>query len=125
MLKILNWQTLEHRRSQISLIMLYKIKNNLAAVSHHHLAETRNHFFVPYTRSQYHMNSYFPRTIRYWNGRMVSLTVSMPAPVTGLATVTFKKQSHFIFSSTGRRSIYVKYPFTCIVCACPYSSNIF
>ena len=42
MLHILNWQTLEHRRIQNSLIMLYKIKHQLVNVDHHHLTETRN-----------------------------------------------------------------------------------
>ena len=59
MLKVLNWQTLENRRIQNSLILLYKIKHNLVAVDHHHLTETKNlNFFIPYSRTRYHMNSY-------------------------------------------------------------------
>ena len=74
MLHILNWQTLEHRRIQNSLIMFYKIQNQLVNVDHHHLTETRNlKFFVPYSRTKYHMNSYFPRTIRYWNSLPYSI----------------------------------------------------
>ena len=61
MLKVLNWQTLENRRIQNLLILLYKIKHNLVAVDHHHLTETKNlNFFVPYSRTLYHMNSFFP-----------------------------------------------------------------
>ena len=41
MLKVLNWQTLENRRIQKLLILLYKIKHNLVAVDHHHLTETK------------------------------------------------------------------------------------
>ena len=77
MLKSLNWQTLEHRRIRNSLIMLLKIKFHLVAVDHHHLTETRNlNFFVPYSLNNYHMNSYFPRTIRYWNSLPYSLKAS-------------------------------------------------
>ena len=92
MLKSLNWQTLEHRRIQTSLIMLFKIKYQLVAVDHHHLTETRNlNFFVPYSRTNYHMNSYFPRTIRYWNSLPYSLkaSTSLCEFTSGLATVTF------------------------------------
>ena len=77
MLHILNLQTLEHRRIQNSLIMLYKIKHQLVNVDHNHLTETRNlKFFVPYSRTKYHMNSYFPRTIRYWNSLPYSIRAS-------------------------------------------------
>ena len=61
MLKILNWQTLENRRIQNSLILLYKTKYHLVAIDHFYLTETRNlNFFVPYSRTNYHMNSFFP-----------------------------------------------------------------
>ena len=92
MLKVLNWQTLENRRIQNSLILLYKIKHNLVAVDHHHLTETKNlNFFIPYSRTRYHMNSYFPRTIRQWNSLPYSLKASSSLGefTSGLATVTF------------------------------------
>ena len=92
MLHILNWQTLENRRIQNSLIMFYKIQNQLVNVDHHHLTETRNlRFFVPYSRTKYHMNSYFPRTIRYWNSLPYSIRASTTLCdfSTGPATVTF------------------------------------
>ena len=77
MLKVLNWQTLENRRIRNSLILLYEIKHNLVAVDHHHLTETKNlNFFIPYSRTRYHMNSYFPRTIRQWNSLPYSLKAS-------------------------------------------------
>ena len=61
MLKILNWQTLENRRIQNTLILLYKTKYHLVAIDHFYLIETRNlNFFVPYSRIKYHMNSFFP-----------------------------------------------------------------
>ena len=68
MIKDLNWQTLEQRRTQNSLIIFYKIKNNLISVDHHHLIQTRNiNCLIPQSRTQYHANSFFPRTIRLWN----------------------------------------------------------
>ena len=92
MLKILNWQTLENRRIQNSLILLSKIKHNLVAVDHHHLTETKNlNFFVPYSRTLYHMNSFFPRIIRHWNSLPYSVKASPSLGdfTSGLATVTF------------------------------------
>ena len=95
MLKVLNWQTLENRNS---LILLYKIKPNLVAVDHHHLSETKNlNFFIPYSRTRYHMNSYFPRTIRQWNSLPYSLKASSSLGefTSGLATITFKSSHQF------------------------------
>lgn len=92
MLQKLNWQTLEHRRLQNSLILLFKIKSNLVAVDHIYLTEIRNlNFFVPYSRTQYHMNSYFPRTIRYWNSLPCSIKASSSLGefTAGLATIKF------------------------------------
>jgi hypothetical protein len=68
MIKTLNWQTLEQRRHQTSLIVFYKIKYNLVNVDHHHLTPTRNlSYLIPHSRTQYFSNSFFPRTIRLWN----------------------------------------------------------
>ena len=92
MLKILNWQTLENRRIQNSLILLYKTKYRLVAIDHFCLTETRNlNFFVPYSRTKYHMNSFIPRTIRHWNSLPDSLkaSTSLFEFTTGLATVSF------------------------------------
>ena len=92
MLKILNWQTLENRRIQNSLILLYKTKYHLVAIDHFYLTETRNlNFFIPYSRTNYHMNSFFPRTIRHWNSLPDSLkaSTSLCEFNTGLATVSF------------------------------------
>ena len=92
MLKVLNWQTLETRRIQNSLILLYKIKHNIVAVDHHHLTETKNlNFFVPYSPTLYHMNTFFPRTIRHWNSLPYSVKASPSLGdfTSGLATVTF------------------------------------
>ena len=64
MLKALNWHTLEYRRNQSSLMYFYKIRNVLVHVDHHHLIPTRNlNYLIPHSNTQYHSNSYFPRTI--------------------------------------------------------------
>jgi len=69
MLQTLHWNTLAHRRMTNSLTMLYKIQHQLVNVDHCHLTPTRNlNFLIPQSRTQYHMTSFFPRTIRYWNG---------------------------------------------------------
>ena len=78
MLHNLHWQTLEHRRHQSALIMLYKISNNLVSVDHSHLIQSRNHnFIIPHSRTQYHSNSFFPRTIRLWNTLPTNIKASV------------------------------------------------
>ena len=73
----LNWQTLEHRRKISSVILLHKIQYSLVEIDHHHLTPTRNlNFLIPHSRTQYHSHSFFPRTIRLWNGLPVSLQAS-------------------------------------------------
>ena len=77
MLNTLKWQTLEQRRIYSSLIIFYKINNNLITVDHNHLIKTRGlDYAIPFSRTQYHMNSFFPRTIRYWNSLPVSVKSS-------------------------------------------------
>jgi len=77
MLNDLKWQTLEQHRNISNVTLLYKIQNNLVWVDHHHLTPTRNlNYLVPYSRTQYHSNSFFPRSIRLWNGLPVSLQAS-------------------------------------------------
>ena len=99
-LNTLNWQTLESRRIKSSLILLYKTKYQLVAIYHFYLTETRNlNFFVPYSRTKYHTNSIFPRTIRHWNSLPYSFKASpsLCEFTTGLAMVTFKSPNHFMF----------------------------
>ena len=92
MLTLLKWESLAQRRICTSLILIYKIQHNLVHVDHHHLTPTRNqNFLIPQSRTQYHMNSFFPRTIRYWNGlpNQVKLSPSLDAFRVGLGAVTF------------------------------------
>lgn len=68
MINDLNWQTLEQRRNISAVTYLYKIQNNIVFVDHQHLTQTRNlNYLIPYSRTQYHQNSFFPRSIRLWN----------------------------------------------------------
>ena len=63
MLKSLNWHTLEYRRNNSSLMYFYTIRNDLAHVDRHHFIPTRNlNYLIPHSDTQYHSNSYFPRT---------------------------------------------------------------
>ena len=86
MFNTLNWQTLESRRIKSSLTLLFK------TINHFYLTETRNlNFFVPISRTKYHMNSFSPRTTIHWNSLPYSLKASpsLCEFTTWLATVTF------------------------------------
>ena len=78
----------------------YKIRNALVHVDHLHLISTRNlNYLIPHSSTQYHSNSYFPRTIRLWNslpGR-VQASPSLAIFTTRLAAVPFHKTIQFIF----------------------------
>ena len=79
MLNILGWSTLENRRNRTTLIMLYKIIHSNVIVDHNHLQPTRNNnYLIPYSRTQYHLNSFFPRAIRLWN-RLPSIVQQSPS----------------------------------------------
>jgi hypothetical protein len=76
MLSELNWTTLETRRRNARLTMLYKMINGHVATDHLQFATPVSRpnraapsygFLVPYSRTVYHQQAYFPRTIRDWN----------------------------------------------------------
>ena len=92
MIKSLNWQTLHQRRIKTSLILLYKISNNLIFVDHHYLIPIKDlKFHVPFSKTLYHQNSFFPRTIRNWNSlpNHVKASTSLEQFSAGLATIEF------------------------------------
>ena len=77
MIHYLNWNTLEYRRIQSTLLYFYKIRNNLVYVDHNHLLPTRNlNYLIPQSRTQYHQNSFFSRSIRLWNSLPVHIQSS-------------------------------------------------
>ena len=92
MLLNLQWKTLEQRRVHNSVVFLYKIHHHLVYVDHNHLVPTRNlNFLIPQSRTQYHSNSFFPRSIRYWNSLSgyVQSSPSLNIFKERLVTVTF------------------------------------
>ena len=77
MLEHLRWDTLEQRRNQLTLLMLYKIIHQLVEVPHQYVyiltkapASTRSStskFIHLYSRIDSYKFSFFPRAIRLWN----------------------------------------------------------
>ena len=75
MLKALKWPTLENRRLQTRLAMLYRIRFDLVDIQwSDYLTEaqsrTRGHqsrFWTPYCNTHLYASSFFPRTSRDWN----------------------------------------------------------
>ena len=76
MLGELQWKSLQDRRREARLAMLYRINNGLVAIdkTEHLLPPTRlsrhaqpHTFQIPRTTTTYKQQSFFPRTIREWN----------------------------------------------------------
>ena len=75
LLSKLEWSSLQERRRQSRLIMLFRIRFDLVDINwRHHLTEstssTRGHscrFWNPHYNSQVFTSSFFPRTSREWN----------------------------------------------------------
>ena len=70
------WPTLQQRRNLASVTMLYKLQHQLitfyvhvVSISNlHYLVPSRDHKFIqPLSPTNYHLYSFFPRTIRLWN----------------------------------------------------------
>ena len=99
MLQSLNWQTLHQRKINTSLILLYKISNNLVTVDHHHLVPIKKlNFHVPFSRTLYHQNSLFPRTIRIG---IVSQVILRPVPIWSSSKMVwpqFNSKSYICFN---------------------------
>ena len=69
MLQHLCWPTLQQRRNLASVTMLCKLQHQLVSISNlHYLVPSRDHKFIqPFSPTNYHLYSFFPRTIRLWN----------------------------------------------------------
>ena len=85
MISVLGWETLEQRRRDMRLVLMYKIANGLVAVpaSPHLRPITRSSrlchsagYLVPSSTSDYHKFSFFPRTIREWNALPPDIPIS-------------------------------------------------
>ena len=64
MLEHLEWKTLEQRRKDARLTMMYKITNEKVAIPRNMQDKS---FQIPSAASDYRKYSFFPRTIRDWN----------------------------------------------------------
>ena len=83
MLQHLQWPTLAECRLFARLSTFYKIVQNLSAPqmpSYYRIATNRLthqyhplHFVIPFTRTNYYINSFYPRTIRDWNNLPISM----------------------------------------------------
>jgi hypothetical protein len=75
MLSTLNWPSLQERRRQNSIVMLYKIHHDLVDIKCQDYlnplkTRTRGHkarYFIDHTVSTRYSNSFFPKTTREWN----------------------------------------------------------
>ena len=85
MISVLGWETLEQRRRDMRLVLMYKIANGLVAVpaSPHLRPITRSSrlchpagYLVPSSTSDYHKFSFFPGTIREWNALLPDVPIS-------------------------------------------------
>ena len=84
-LEHLGWDTLEQRRNQLTLLMLYKIINQLVEVPHRHIlakapAFTRScssKYIHLYSRIDSYKFSFFRRAIRLWNSLSNHITHSV------------------------------------------------
>ena len=92
MIANLQWPSLQQRRQDAKVSMIYRIHHNLVDIPTTHLRttalSTRGHplkFFVPYTRTDIYKASFFPSGIRLWN--------QLPASVVAAATLESFKAS--------------------------------
>ena len=76
MLEQLGWSSLEKRREHLRLTMLYKMHNSLVDFNMEQYIQpitrpTRTAhpygYLIPLSRTEQHMQSFFPRTVRQWN----------------------------------------------------------
>ena len=88
MLAELKWKTLQERRDQHSLILFYKIVNNLVEIPSNILPPkalrgSHHKYQIPPSNIDVHKHSFVPRTVRLWN--------KLPVDVAGAPTLdTFK-----------------------------------
>ena len=86
MLSTLGWETLEERRARMRIVMLFNIINDKVAIcrqsflkplpSHRSTRGASEKFSIPYCRTNTYKASFFPDTIRRWNGLPCSVTES-------------------------------------------------
>ena len=82
MLNKLSLPTLEKRRKISSLIMFHKIYHRKVRTNFPSYVKPalRNRFSIPHSRINAHKSSFFPRTVRLWNGLPPDLSRALPRP---------------------------------------------
>ena len=84
MLKHLDLPTLQQRRRHSKIIMLYRIRLQLANVptTTYITPATRNtqHYNLPYARTEVYKSSFFPSTIKLWNNLQPAIINSTTTP---------------------------------------------
>ena len=84
MLQQLQWPTLQERRAQAKVTMMYRIVYQLVDVPTTYLipiSSIRGHglnYLVPYARTQIYQRSFFPDTIGLWNSLPQSVSSKLP-----------------------------------------------
>ena len=83
-LKYLDLPTLQQRRRHSKIIMLYRIRHQLANVptTNFITPATRNtqHYKTPYARTEVYKSSFFPSTIKLWNNLQPAIINSTTIP---------------------------------------------
>ena len=84
MLQHLDLPTLQQRRRHSKIIMLYRIRHQLANVptTNYITPATRNtqHYNLPYARTEVYKSSFFPSTIKLWNNLQPAIINSTTIP---------------------------------------------
>ena len=84
MLQHLDLPTLQQRRRHSKIIMLYRIRHQLANIptTTYITPATRNtqHYNLPYARSNVYTSSFFPSTIKLWNNLQPAVINSTTIP---------------------------------------------
>ena len=84
MLQHLDLPTLQQRRRHSKIIMLYRIRHQLANVptTTYITPATRNtqHYNLPYARTEVYKSSFFPSTIKLWNNLQPAIINSTTIP---------------------------------------------
>ena len=82
MLEELEWELLEHRRGRARLNMFYKIQHALIAIPIPDCVQAPkrqrpgyiNQFQLPHCNTESYKQSFFPRTLKQWNGLPPAIT---------------------------------------------------
>ena len=93
----LGWPPLQERRAQNKLLLFFKIRNNLVHAPHDDLVPLSTsrrplNYYVPRSRVDAHLHSFFPSSIRLWNSlpESVKSSDSLTTFKSAVATITVR-----------------------------------